>query len=552
MDEAYKSKYVVHPRSDKMYYDLRDRYWWLGIKKDIVKYVKRNIVTKLPRTSSGHDTIWVIVDRLTKSAYFLHMREAYKMDRLDGLYLNEIVARHGVPISIISNRDGRFTSRFWQLMQEALGTCLDMSTAYYPQTDDQGDHTIQTLEDMLRACIKDRLKAARDRQKSYTDKRRKPLKFSVAKSVASKRCSTLWEEREIIQILYHVDGGDFMRIMVIYGLLWLIIPFGSICEMFGSDGYAYLIFILIGSDRYVYPVLCLLERMGTPTKVYVLSCPNFSASAGRPFRCISDISLLISGDAKIESHSTEHPIVNDFVVINILEEDVEPKQIILDPNNQPMWESAKTVAPTPNTAIVEPNVDDNIVINNETIGGSFLYKSPNQAFKFIEDKVLFEHDRSTKSQNDHHQKSVSFADGSGSNTDNSRFMEKLKAMDSQIISLNEELQDIHNKYNEFREGNASRKHLNDDMPMCELREANYIQSEGYQNKNSFDLFSHQSLHDHNDSEKSLKELNNDVKNNLEDFKRRICSIRTVHWKLFARDDGKTTGVLPNKESKTVN
>ncbi|GJW15711.1 putative reverse transcriptase domain-containing protein [Tanacetum coccineum] len=106
-------------------------------------------------TSSGHDTIWVIVDLLTKSAHFLPMREDYKMDRLARLYLNEIVARHGVPISIISDRDSRFTSRFWQTMQEALGNRLDMSTTYHPQTDGQSERTIQTLEDMLRACVLD-------------------------------------------------------------------------------------------------------------------------------------------------------------------------------------------------------------------------------------------------------------------------------------------------------------------------------------------------------------------------------------------------------------
>ncbi|GJR56356.1 putative reverse transcriptase domain-containing protein [Tanacetum coccineum] len=140
MDEAHKSKYSIHPGADKMYYDLRDRYWWPGMKKDIAEYIPiwkwegiaMDFVTKLPRTSSGHDTIWVIVDRLTKSAYFLPMRKDYKMERLARLYLNEIVARHGVPISIISDRDSRFTSRFWQSMQEALGTRLDMSTAYHP------------------------------------------------------------------------------------------------------------------------------------------------------------------------------------------------------------------------------------------------------------------------------------------------------------------------------------------------------------------------------------------------------------------------------------
>nr|GEW88716.1 retrotransposon protein, putative, Ty3-gypsy subclass [Tanacetum cinerariifolium] len=114
--------------ADKMYYNLRYRYWWLGMKNDIAEYVAMDFVTKLPRTSSGQDTIWVIMDRLTKFAYFLPMREDYKMDRLARLYLNEIVARHGVSISIISDRDSRFTSRFWQSMQEALGTRLDMST----------------------------------------------------------------------------------------------------------------------------------------------------------------------------------------------------------------------------------------------------------------------------------------------------------------------------------------------------------------------------------------------------------------------------------------
>ncbi|GJS21569.1 putative reverse transcriptase domain-containing protein [Tanacetum coccineum] len=104
--------------------------------KDIAEYeaIAIDFVTKLPRTSSGHDIIWVIVERLTKYPYFLPMREDHKIERLARLYLNKIVARHGVPILIISNRDSRFTSRFWQSMQEALGTRLDMSTAYHPQT----------------------------------------------------------------------------------------------------------------------------------------------------------------------------------------------------------------------------------------------------------------------------------------------------------------------------------------------------------------------------------------------------------------------------------
>ncbi|GJR61842.1 putative reverse transcriptase domain-containing protein [Tanacetum coccineum] len=104
MDEAHKSKYSVHPGADKMYYDLRDRYWWPeaiwpAVAPEIPEWkwegIAIDFVTKLPRTSSGHDTIWVIVDRLTKSAHFLPMREDYKMERLARLYLNEIVSRHG-------------------------------------------------------------------------------------------------------------------------------------------------------------------------------------------------------------------------------------------------------------------------------------------------------------------------------------------------------------------------------------------------------------------------------------------------------------------------
>ncbi|GKC98275.1 putative reverse transcriptase domain-containing protein [Tanacetum coccineum] len=111
-----------------------------------------DFITRLPRTSSGHDAIWVIVDRLTKSAHFLAIHDDYKMERFARLYINEIVARHGVPVSIISDRDSRFTSRFWKLLQKALGTQLDMSTAYHLQNDGQSERTIPTLEDMLRGC----------------------------------------------------------------------------------------------------------------------------------------------------------------------------------------------------------------------------------------------------------------------------------------------------------------------------------------------------------------------------------------------------------------
>ncbi|GKB51330.1 putative reverse transcriptase domain-containing protein [Tanacetum coccineum] len=214
-----------------------------------------DFVTKLPKTSTGHDAIWVIVDRLTKSAHFIPIRATDSMETLTRLYIKEIVSRHGVPISIILDRDSHFTSRFWQSLQNALGTQLDMSTAYHPETDRQSERTIQTLEDMLRACVIDfgkgwdkhlplvefsynnsyhasikaapfealygrkcrspvcwaevgdsqltgpeiiqettekivqirqRLQAARDRQRSYANVRRKPLEFQVGDRVMLK------------------------------------------------------------------------------------------------------------------------------------------------------------------------------------------------------------------------------------------------------------------------------------------------------------------------------------------------------------------------------
>ncbi|GJR55551.1 putative reverse transcriptase domain-containing protein [Tanacetum coccineum] len=217
--------------------------------------ITMDFVTKLPKTTSGQDTIWVIVDRLTKSAHFLPMKETDSMEKLTRQYLKEVVSRHGVPVSIISDRDSKFTSHFWKSLNEALGTQLDMSTAYHPQTDGQSERTIQTLEDMLRACVMDfgkgwdrhlpliefsynnsyhtsikaapfealygrkcrspicwaevgdaqltgpeivrettekiiqikhRLQASRDRQRSYADKRRKPLEFQVGDKVMLK------------------------------------------------------------------------------------------------------------------------------------------------------------------------------------------------------------------------------------------------------------------------------------------------------------------------------------------------------------------------------
>ncbi|GJS27511.1 putative reverse transcriptase domain-containing protein [Tanacetum coccineum] len=161
--------YTIHHGSDNMYQDLKKLYWWLNMKAEIATYVSKcltcrgvkaecqkpssllvqpvipvwkweditmDFVTKLPKTSSGQDAIW-----------------------------------------IISDQDNKFTSHFWQSLNKALGTQLDMSTAYHPQMNGQSERTIQTLEDMLCACVIDFGKDARDRQKSYADRRRKPLEF---------------------------------------------------------------------------------------------------------------------------------------------------------------------------------------------------------------------------------------------------------------------------------------------------------------------------------------------------------------------------------------
>ncbi|GJY70365.1 putative reverse transcriptase domain-containing protein [Tanacetum coccineum] len=157
------------------------------------------------------DTIWVIVDRLTKSSIFMPMRETDPMDKLARMYLKEVVTKHGIPVSIICDRDPRFASNFWRSLQKALGTSLDMSTAYHPQTDGQSERTIQTLEDIVvlpllgRTLdmfnygpelyknsteriiqIKQRIQTARDRQKSYADLKRKPMEFQVGDKVMLK------------------------------------------------------------------------------------------------------------------------------------------------------------------------------------------------------------------------------------------------------------------------------------------------------------------------------------------------------------------------------
>ncbi|GJX02175.1 putative reverse transcriptase domain-containing protein [Tanacetum coccineum] len=251
MHESHKSKYSIHPGSDKMYQDLKKLYWWPNMKAKIATYVSKcltcakvkieyqkpsgllvqpeipqwkwenitmDFVTKLPKTATGQDTIW------------------------------EVVSKHGVLVSIISDRDGKFTSHFWKSLNKALSTRLDMSIAYYPETDGQSERTIQTYNTALAAApfevlygrkcrspicwaevrdsqltgpeiihettekivqIKSRIQAARDRQKSYADLRRKLLKFQVGdKIIAKVRIVTyrleLLEKLSRVHSMFHV------------------------------------------------------------------------------------------------------------------------------------------------------------------------------------------------------------------------------------------------------------------------------------------------------------------------------------------------------------
>ena len=168
LKEFHCSRFAVHPGGTKMYQDLRRQYYWSGMKRHVGDFVRRcltcqqvkaehqkpagllqplevaewkwehvtmDFVTHLPRTQQKHDAVWVIVDRLTKSAHFLAVRMTFALERFYRLYIREIVRLHRVLVSIVSDRDPRFTAHFWKSFQKAMGTRLTMSTAFHPQTD---------------------------------------------------------------------------------------------------------------------------------------------------------------------------------------------------------------------------------------------------------------------------------------------------------------------------------------------------------------------------------------------------------------------------------
>ncbi|GJR68967.1 putative reverse transcriptase domain-containing protein [Tanacetum coccineum] len=242
MHESHKSKYSIHSGSDKMYQDMKKLYWWPNMKANIATYVSKcltcakvkaehqrpsgllvqpkipewkwdnitmDFVTKIPKTSQGYDTIWVIVDRLTKSAIFTPMRETDPMDKLARIYLKEVVTRHGIPVSIIYDRDPRFASNFWRSLQNALVE-FSYNNSYHAsikaapfevlygrkchspvcwtkvgEAQILGPELIQETTKKI-VQIKQRMQAARDRQKSYANLKRKPTEFQVGDKVMLK------------------------------------------------------------------------------------------------------------------------------------------------------------------------------------------------------------------------------------------------------------------------------------------------------------------------------------------------------------------------------
>ena len=188
LTEGHYAPYSIHPGGDKMYQDLKKIFWWPNMKREIAEFVSKcltcqkikaehkrpagltqpldvpvwkwdsiamDMVTGLPTTVKGMNAIWVIVDRLTKSAKFIPMKKTWTMEQLARAYLDNVVRYHGIPTDIVSDRDTRYLSAFWKELQRAFGTQLKMSTAFHPMTDGQTERTIRTLEDMLRACVQE-------------------------------------------------------------------------------------------------------------------------------------------------------------------------------------------------------------------------------------------------------------------------------------------------------------------------------------------------------------------------------------------------------------
>jgi hypothetical protein len=227
LDEAHLSRYSIHPGSTKMYHDLKHHYWWTKMKIEIARYVARcdtcrrvkaihmkpagplqslpiptwkwedislDFIVGLPRTAKGFDSIWVIIDRLTKIAHFLLVKVKYLVIAYAELYIARILNLHGVPKTIVSDRGPQFVSKFWEELHKSFGTKLLHNSAYHPQTSGQTERVNQILEDMLRACVLEFPQKWDDclplAEFSYNNSYQESIKMAPFKALYGQRCRT--------------------------------------------------------------------------------------------------------------------------------------------------------------------------------------------------------------------------------------------------------------------------------------------------------------------------------------------------------------------------
>jgi hypothetical protein len=227
LDEAHLSRYSIHPGSNKMYQDLKQHYWWMKMKIEIARYVARcetcrrvkavhmktagplqslpiptwkwedismDFIVGLPRTTKGFDSIWVIIDRLTKIAHFLPVKTDHPVAVYAQLYIARILSLHGVPKTIVSDRGPQFVSKFWEELHKSLGTKLLHSSAYHPQTSGQTERVNQILEDMLRVCVQEFPQKWDDclplAEFSYNNSYQESIKMARFEALYGQRCRT--------------------------------------------------------------------------------------------------------------------------------------------------------------------------------------------------------------------------------------------------------------------------------------------------------------------------------------------------------------------------
>jgi hypothetical protein len=233
LKEAHDSRYSIHPGCMKMYKDLKVRFLWEKMREYIAEYVTRcdtcqrvkaehqrpagllqpletptwkwedismDFIVGLPRTQKGNDSIWVVVDRLTKVAHFIPVKTTFEMHKLVKLYIDNILKLHGAPKSIVSDRGPQFTAKFWRSLHKAMGTNLHYSSAFHPHTDGQIERVNQVLEDLLRACVltygSDWEKSLSYAEFSCNNSYQASLKMVPFKALYGRKCRTplMWSE----------------------------------------------------------------------------------------------------------------------------------------------------------------------------------------------------------------------------------------------------------------------------------------------------------------------------------------------------------------------